>query len=255
MKNFIKENKYLFVFVALVGYMFGLIYTMYMVSSIQESIDKRNQKADKHIEELQKKSDDMDDMLKKVNAAIDNVTTDMSKLKKEQQRLTVKGDFDKADLPNVEFTQNTDLKKKPTLTVNDMNKLISIWDKRVPGGTRLTGQGAAFIEAAKKTGYNPVYLFAHAAVESAWGSSHYAVSRGNYYGINAVDTNPDNASIMGSTKTEGIVKGGEWIDSNFYKNGYITLNEMCNGNYASDPSWGSSITQIVNSSYKILATV
>ena len=99
-----------------------------------------------------------------------------------------------------------------------------------------------------ETGLNPVYLLAHAAVESAWGQSHYAVYRGNYFGIGAVDSNPDNAHYM-----SGIVEGAKWIDENFYQDGAISLSDMKANNYASSPYWEGQIAQIVRTSYSILA--
>lgn len=51
-----------------------------------------------------------------------------------------------------------------------------------------------FTDAEAKYGINALFIAAHAAIESAWGSSYYAATRNNLFGFNAVDSNPDQAS-------------------------------------------------------------
>jgi beta-N-acetylglucosaminidase len=142
------------------------------------------------------------------------------------------------------FNRNTDIGANIDLTIADMDKIID----QVSAGrhTRFQGKGYAFIEASKETGLNPVYLLAHAALESDWGNSNIAVSRNNFYGINAVDTNPNRATAMGDDIDAGIINGAKWIKRNFYDNGYTTLDEMKAGNYATSSQWESNIEKIAN---------
>lgn len=253
-KDFFKSGTFKLFMVAIVAvFMVGFGYTMYAITSMLNNIDSNSKKYNQHLEELHQKARDTDEAINNMNKQLDSLSDKVTSLKEEQSKLIVRGDFDKTQLKNIVFDSSTDLKLKPTLSIADMNKLIDAWDKRVAGGTGFTKQGAAFIEASRRTGYNPVYLFAHAAAESSWGSSHYAVSRGNFFGINARDSNPDAASHMGTSVKEGIVEGGKWIDKNFYKNGYCTLDDMRAGNYATDPRWSDNISQIVNASYRIIA--
>lgn len=56
----------------------------------------------------------------------------------------------------------------------------------------------AFVDAEKHYGINALFALAHAAVESAWGTSTYAKTRNNLFGFNAVDSNSNEASNYGS---------------------------------------------------------
>lgn len=55
----------------------------------------------------------------------------------------------------------------------------------------------AFVNAEKKYGINALFMMAHAAVESAWGTS-YLAQRNNLFGFNAIDSNPNEASNYSS---------------------------------------------------------
>lgn len=144
-----------------------------------------------------------------------------------------------------------------TITSDTMNKIIDVWEDRNGYKTPFHGKGSVFIKASKKSGLDPLYIFAHAVVESGWGTSHYATNRGNYFGINAVDHNPDKAYHMGKNIEEGIVNGAVWISDNFYKEGAYSLNTMVSGSrkYATDSRWVDKIEQIWNESYAIMFNV
>ena len=102
----------------------------------------------------------------------------------------------------------------------------------------LKGKGQVFLDAGKKYNINPVYLVAHARVESGNGTSklsvgvkvkagtykvcgkNKAVAAGTYYnqfGINAVDNAPLSqgslyAAVKGWKSVDASIKGGaEWI--------------------------------------------
>ena len=138
-----------------------------------------------------------------------------------------------------------------------MNQIIDVWENRNGYKTPFHGHGRIFIKASKKSGLDPLYIFAHAVVESGWGTSHYAINRNNYFGINAVDHNPDNAYHMGKDMEDGIVNGAVWISDNFYKEGAYSLNTMVNGSkkYATDSKWVDKIEHIWNESYAIMFNV
>lgn len=111
-------------------------------------------------------------------------------------------------------------------------------DKMLKGCGVLEGKGAVFLEAGKKYNVNPVYLVAHALVESGRGTSKLStgvqvpagtytfsgksktVAAGTYYnqfGINAVDNDPINqgakyAAYSGWNSVDASIMGGaEWI--------------------------------------------
>ena len=147
---------------------------------------------------------------------------------------------------------NTDLGSYSNVSAEDMDKIIDYYDSKVNGGSRFKGKGYVFVEAGKQTGLNPVYLFAHAACESAYGNSYLARTRNNYFGINAVDSDPGQANNMGDSVDEGIINGAHWIKSNFYDHGYRTLDQMHNAGYASGSSWSTDIQNIANAALAVV---
>lgn len=107
------------------------------------------------------------------------------------------------------------------ITAADINKMLV-------GRGVLEGKGQAFIDAGKQYNINPVYLAAHARIESGNGTS--TLSKGvtidgkkyyNQYGIGAVDSNPvTKGSQYAKTKgwdtvEKSIIGGAEWIKRNY----------------------------------------
>ena len=118
------------------------------------------------------------------------------------------------------------------------------------------GKGNSFVSAAQSVGINPVYLFAHAMIETAWGTSNMAkgkhfdagtvsvkidgktvtkqVAAGTYYnffGWGAYDSNPDAAfdyaRYFGWNSIEAALKGAaSKIASSYIHAGQETLYEM-----------------------------
>lgn len=56
----------------------------------------------------------------------------------------------------------------------------------------------AFVNSENEFGISSLFMLAHAAVESAWGTSYYSKTRNNLFGFNAYDSNPDQASSYAS---------------------------------------------------------
>ena len=150
--------------------------------------------------------------------------------------------------------QNSDLSNKSVyVTTEDMNNIIRHFD---PSGTSpFQGQGNVFIEASKESGLDPIYIFAHASWESDYGRSYLARDRGNYFGINAIDANPNAAHRMGNTMYDGIVNGAVWISKNYYQEGQTSLNSMIYGGkrYAkAADKWIRGVNGIMAESYAYL---
>lgn len=150
--------------------------------------------------------------------------------------------------------QNSDLSNKSVyVTTEDMNNIIRHFD---PNGTSpFQGQGNVFIEASKESGLDPIYIFAHASWESDYGRSYLARDRGNYFGINAIDANPNAAHHMGNTMYDGIVNGAVWISKNYYQEGQTSLNSMIYGGkrYAkAADKWIRGVNGIMAESYAYL---
>lgn len=127
---------------------------------------------------------------------------------------------------------------------------VNAWiDKYAPKNSVLRGQGAAFVEAARRTGLDVRYLVAHAALETAWGTSNIARTKNNFYGIGAFDSDPYGGAHRWGSVAEGIIGGAEWILKNFTLRGQDTLYEMRhNGGkheYATDPLWDEKIAKIM----------
>lgn len=146
----------------------------------------------------------------------------------------------------------TDLGDQLALNADDMNKLIDKWTEHMGKQSVLKGHGEAFIIASQETGLNPIYILAHAIEESGCGTSYLAVTRNNFFGINAVDSNPGKAYTMGDDVDEGVVAGAMWIKKNYYDRGYTTLASMKAAGYATNDSWSHNIASIANASIRYL---
>lgn len=130
---------------------------------------------------------------------------------------------------------------------------INNWIRAKAPNSPFNGQGQVFIEAQKQSGLDARYILAHAALESAWGSSRIARTYHNYFGINAYDSNPDNAKKSSNRSLQaGVINGAVWIKEHYYNRGQKTLyamNHDKNGhNYASDKAWGDKIANIMKGS-------
>ena len=130
---------------------------------------------------------------------------------------------------------------------------INNWIRAKAPNSPFNGQGQVFIEAQSRSGLDARYILAHAALESAWGTSRIARTYHNYFGINAYDSNPDNAKKSSNRSLQaGIINGAVWIKEHYYNRGQKTLyamNHDKNGhNYASDKAWGDKIANIMKGS-------
>lgn len=180
--------------------------------------------------------------------------TDMQKQyleqKKEQEKQHSIGI---SNIKSTVYTTSSDLSNTGmVITSDDMNKIIDYWVFHMGVSSSFKNHGDVFIEASKESGLNPIYILAHAAVESGWGSSYMGRNKHNYFGINCVDSNPGAGYTMGDSVESGIINGAKWIARNFYNNGYTSLAGMKAGNYATDPNWAYNIVTIMNSSRNAL---
>lgn len=142
-------------------------------------------------------------------------------------------------------TENQDLASWSELTDEQIDAFIKKKRKDSPF------TGAAINKAAKASGLDPRYILAHAAVESAWGTSNYGAKHHNYFGIGAFDSNPDNAINYGNSGMEaGLVNGAVWIRENYYDKGQTTIYKMrYNGGkheYCTSNTWVNSIANIMD---------
>lgn len=223
------------------------IYSLTKINNVQEQIDsiqvevsesrEANQQVLTMLQEVKKTQE-------KQNQALMIVFRERAEKKQQEQNIVF--------LKSAGLTSNTDLSFCSNISVEDMDRIINYYAQHVKGGTRFEHKGSAFVTAAKETGLNPIYLFAHAAAESSYGNSYIAREKNNFFGINAVDSDPyGRSSYMGTTVDEGIINGAYWIKKNYYDNGYTTLNEM-KDYYATDPNWANNIESIMKTSLSII---
>lgn len=151
------------------------------------------------------------------------------------------------------YTATDDLLTNTDITVDQMNYIIDQFYNI--NETPFKDKGYIFIEASKITGFNPLYIFAHASLESGYGTSKIAREKRNYFGIGAFDYNTNNAYTMGNSMREGIINGAKWIKENYYDKGYKSLYDMVYKDehyyYSSTKGeWVDSILWIMNK-YKL----
>lgn len=130
---------------------------------------------------------------------------------------------------------------------------LSAWaiDRYLAANTPLPPIGSAFKAAELKYGVNARYLLAHAMLETAFGTSHFALRYRNLFGWNAFDRDPGRYAARFASFDEGIdYVAGKIYDyylrpgGRFY-GGAPTLRGM--HLYASDPKWEQGIARIANS--------
>lgn len=240
--------KLVFALVIVLSISIGMnIYSLTKINNVQNQIDsiqvevsdsrEANQQVLAMLQEVKRTQE-------KQNQALMIVFRERAEKKQQKQNVVF--------LKSAGLTSDTDLSFCSNISVEDMDRIINYYAKHVKGGTRFENKGRAFVTAAKETGLNPIYLFAHAAAESSYGNSYIAREKNNFFGINAVDSDPyGRSSYMGDTVDEGIINGAYWIKRNYYDNGYTTLNEM-KDYYATDPNWANTIESIMRTSLTVI---
>lgn len=76
----------------------------------------------------------------------------------------------------------------------------------------------ALVDAENAYDLNALFILAHADVESAHGTSNYAVTRNNLFGFNAVDSNPDLASTY-SSQAVSVHDYADFLSANYLREG------------------------------------
>ncbi|WP_126342135.1 glucosaminidase domain-containing protein [Kurthia zopfii] len=108
-----------------------------------------------------------------------------------------------------------------------------------------------FIKAQKSTGVNAQFMFAHAALETGWGSSVISQYKNNFFGYQAYDTCPTSCAQYFPTGEEGLKFYASKIVNNYLTSGGPYYNGMnvldMNVRYATDKDWGGKIAYIMNS--------
>lgn len=153
----------------------------------------------------------------------------------------------------------TDLRLMNSITVDQINDILEYWNYYSDEDIPFRHNGQIFIDAAIETGLDPVYILAHAGLESAWGTSYYAKNYHNYFGIGAFDYNPDNAmNYSNNNMRDGIIEGAKWIKENYYNTGQNCVYSMRYNNgyneYCTSDTWADEIVNIIQTSYSLISS-
>lgn len=117
--------------------------------------------------------------------------------------------------------------------------------ERAFAGTAMAGLGQAFVQAEQEHGVHAIAFAAHAAWESAWGTSQIAHDKNNLFGYGASDDDPYGGAHQFATREEGILYVAERVKRDyltpggqFYHGSNLTgMNVM----YATDQNWRHGI--------------
>lgn len=140
------------------------------------------------------------------------------------------------------------LRKPSTVTANELRALL-LSKGKTPDNI-LYKMASEFVKAEKSTGVSAQFMFAHAALETGWGSSIIAEYKNNLFGYQAYDSCPVTCSKYFPTGEDGLKLYASRIVNNYlvksgaYYNGMNVLD--MNVRYASDKTWGQKIAFIMN---------
>ncbi|GAB4156541.1 MAG: hypothetical protein Fur0021_24860 [Candidatus Promineifilaceae bacterium] len=154
---------------------------------------------------------------------------------------------DNSPQPFPHFTVDTDL----TVSVSISGMQLDMAIAAIRPDSPLIGLGADFVQVGNNLGINPIYIAAHAAWESSWGTSALARNKNNLFGYGAYDSCPYECAFSFNTQVEGIqfvmnkIKVDYLTPEGQYYNG-PNLRGM-NLSYATDPNWSNGIASIMNS--------
>lgn len=165
---------------------------------------------------------------------------------------TVSGAMGASNSRDGNALQHKDLRNKTQVTADELNKLIA----KATGSNStktLNGKGDAIIAASNASGLDPIYIAAHAAEESAWGSSKICKDKNNFFGIGAFDSSPYASAYGYPDAVTGITEGAKWIAKNYTNKGQESLYKMRFNNgvhqYATNQDWASNIANIMATSF------
>ena len=115
----------------------------------------------------------------------------------------------------------------------------------------LVGYGQTFVDVGNELGLNPLYIAAHAAWETGWGTSQIWRDKNNPFGYGAFDRCPYSCALAFTSKEDGIRTGMTYIKRDYLVSGGRYYNganlQGMNIHYATDQNWKNGISQIMNS--------
>ncbi len=146
------------------------------------------------------------------------------------------------------YTVNSNLRHNPGVSAAQLDGYV----RSVYPSSPLVGLGGAWINAGAKNNVDPVYLMAHAILESGWGFSWISDNKFNLYGWGAYDRDPEGMAYSYSSYETGINDVAANINTmyltptgEYYTLFGPTLRGM-NTHYATSKTWADSIVEIMN---------
>lgn len=147
------------------------------------------------------------------------------------------------------YYQFLPLRSESNISADTLNSFLT--SKGYGSNSKLFNMGYAFINGQNTYGVNGLLVYAMACLESAYGTSNFAVNRNNLFGWNAFDSDPGQASYFSSIEQAvnehmGINLRG-YLDVNDYRFFGMHLGNKGSGinlKYAADPYWGYKIASI-----------
>jgi beta-N-acetylglucosaminidase len=147
--------------------------------------------------------------------------------------------------PQVTYTIDTDLNSLADISGEQLDAAIAA---TVPGSP-LTGLGSAFVRAARRQGINTYYVAAHAAYDSAWGTSPVATRKNNLFGYGVTSSCPYECAATFATQTESIDFITQLVKTDyltpggrFYTTGTLAGMEPI---YARNPNWAEGVAALM----------
>lgn len=149
------------------------------------------------------------------------------------------------------YYQFLPLRSRTNISDSTLNSFLN---SQYSSGSVMKNEGASFISAQNKYGCNALLIYAMACLESAYGTSYYAVNRNNLFGWSAYDDSPGSASSFSSVSAcvnEQMGRNLYWFmdytNSRYFGSCVGNKGTGVNVKYASDPYWGMKIAAIAYS--------
>ncbi|MBQ6478274.1 MAG: glucosaminidase domain-containing protein [Erysipelotrichaceae bacterium] len=146
------------------------------------------------------------------------------------------------------YYQFLPIRSKTNISAATLNQFM----KETKGSSSVMyNQADAFINSQNKYGCNALMIYAMACLESAYGTSGYAVNRNNLFGWAAYDDSPNNATYFSSVSAcvkEQMGRNLAWFmdytNRRYFGTCVGNKGSGFNVSYASDPYWGVKIASI-----------
>ncbi len=149
-----------------------------------------------------------------------------------------------AGQPYYNYFQYLSMRSTSNYSAGELTNMINTLLNKYGYGSSsvLYGTGSSFVKYQNAYGVNALLTAAAAINESGWGTSNYAKNRYNLFGINAVDSDPDQATYFSSA--DACIKDftETYMSKRYMRPGYTYYHGSCVGDKASgvNVSWGSS---------------